>query len=159
MGANLVARAGSGTPYSRQANITQGNPQTQNVVIQVSQRSNLAGMVNGSNLPWNFKLDLRIDKDIELTWGSKKEGEEKKHANLNIYLQVLNVLNAKNIIDVYKATGNPGDDGYLASPEGQIALADKNSAESFTDLYKVKVNDPSYYSRPRVVRLGLLLDF
>ncbi len=159
VGANLVARAGSGTPYSRQKNITQGNASSQNVVFGVSQRSNLTGMVNGSNLPWNFKLDLRIDKDIELTWGGKKEGDEKKHANLNIYLQVLNVLNAKNIINVYKATGNAGDDGYLTSVEGQNALAGKNSAESFTDLYNVKVNDPSYYSRPRVIRLGLLLDF
>jgi len=159
VGANMVLRAGSGTPYSRQKNITQGDPNTQNVVIGVAQRSNLAGMVNGSNLPWNFKIDARIDKDIELTWGGKKDGDEKKHSNLNIYLQVLNVLNAKNILNVYKATGNPGDDGYLASVDGQNALASKNSATSFTDLYNVKVNDPSYYSRPRVIRLGLLLDF
>lgn len=159
VGANLVARAGSGTPYSRQRNITQGDPSSGNVVIGVSQRSNLAGMVNGSNLPWNFKLDLRIDKDLELTFGGKKEGQEKKHANLNIYLQVLNLLNTKNIINVYKATGNPDDDGYLASPTGQTALATQNSIQSYSDLYNIKVNDPSYYSRPRVIRLGLLFDF
>ncbi|MES2590299.1 MAG: TonB-dependent receptor [Bacteroidota bacterium] len=159
VGANLVARAGSGTPYSRQRNITQGDPSSQNVVIGVSQRSNLAGMVNGSNLPWNYKLDLRIDKDMELTFGGKKEGQEKKHANLNIYLQVLNLLNTKNIINVYKATGNADDDGYLASPEGQTALSDKTNVQSYSDLYSIKVNDPSYFSRPRVIRLGLLLDF
>lgn len=159
VGANLVARAGSGTPYSRQRNITQGDPSSQNVVIGVSQRSNLSGMVNGSNLPWNFKLDFRVDKDIELTWAGKKEGEEKKKANLNVYIQVLNLLNTKNIINVYKATGNPGDDGYLASVDGQNALASQNSAVSYTDLYNIKVNDPSYYSRPRVIRLGLLIDF
>jgi hypothetical protein len=159
VGANIVARAGSGTPYSRQLNITQGDPSSQNVVLGVSQRSNLAGMVNGSNLPWNFKIDMRIDKNIDLAWSGNKEGGEKKHANLNIYLQVLNVLNAKNIVKVYKATGNASDDGYLASPQGQQSLASKNSAQSFTDLYTIKVNDPSYYSQPRVIRLGVLFDF
>ncbi len=153
VGANIVARAGSGTPYSRQRNITQEAP------FGISQRSNLAGSINGSNLPWNFRIDLRIDKDLELTWGGKKEGEEKKHANLNIYLQVLNVLNTKNINYVYRATGNPDDDGFLASATGQTTIAAQISPESYTDLYNVKINNPNNYSRPRVIRLGLLLDF
>ena len=102
---------------------------------------------------------MRIDKDLELTWGGKKEGEEKKHANLNIYLQVLNVLNTKNINYVYRATGNPDDDGFLASATGQTTIAAQISPESYTDLYNVKINNPNNYSRPRVIRLGLLLDF
>lgn len=158
VGANIVARAGSGTPYSRQRNVTQGDPNSQNVVMGVAQRGNLAGQVNGSNLPWNFKFDLRIDKDIELIW-KNKDGEEKKRSNMNIYLQVLNLLNTKNIINVYRATGSPNDDGYLASPQGQIALANQTNLNSFVDLYNIKMNDPSYYSRPRVIRIGLLLDF
>ncbi|MGB3947637.1 MAG: hypothetical protein WBM13_06615, partial [Bacteroidia bacterium] len=157
VGANLVARAGSGTPYSRQRNITQGDPNSQNVVFGVAQRSNLAGMVNGSSLPWNFKFDLRVDKDIELVW--KKDGEERKRSNLNVYLQVLNLLNTKNIINVYKATGSPDDDGYIASPQGQLDLVNQTNTQSYLDLYRIKMNDPSFYSRPRVIRLGLLLDF
>ena len=157
VGANLVARAGSGTPYSRQRNITQGDPNG-NVVMGVAQRGNLAGMVNGSNLPWNFKFDLRIDKDLELVWG-KKDGEERKFANLNIYLQVLNLLNTKNIINVYRATGSVNDDGYLASPQGQLALANQTNVQSFVDLYNIKMNDPFFFCFPRVIRLGILLDF
>jgi len=152
VGANIVARAGSGTPYSRQRNITQ------EAAFGISQRSNLAGQVNGSNLPWNFKIDMRIDKDILLKWGDA-DGDKEKRANLNIYLQALNVLNTKNILSVYKATGNAGDDGYLTSADNINSLPGRNNAESFTDLYNVKVNDPSFYSRPRVLRLGLLLDF
>jgi hypothetical protein len=157
VGANLVARAGSGTPYSRQRNITQGDPNSQNVVFGVAQRSNLAGMVNGSSLPWNFKFDLRVDKDIELVW--KKDGDNPKRSNLNIYLQVLNLLNTRNIINVYKATGSPDDDGYIASPQGQLDLVNQTNTQSYLDLYSIKMNDPSYYSRPRVIRLGLLFDF
>jgi hypothetical protein len=153
VGANLLANAGSGTPYSRQSNITQeasfGN----------ADRSLLAGQINGSNLPWTFRVDLRIDKDLELTYGGKKEGQEKKRALLNVYLQVLNLLNTKNIQGVYRATGNPNDDGYLTSVNAQNTMGARNDAQSFTDLYSIKVNNPSNYSRPRVIRLGLLLEF
>lgn len=104
-------------------------------------------------------MDLRIDKNLELSWGGKKEGDAKKSANLNIYLQVLNVLNTKNVINVYRATGTPDDDGYLASAQAQTTIAGQTSPTSFNDLYSVKINNPSNYQRPRVIRLGLLLDF
>lgn len=159
VGANIIARAGSGTPYSRQRNVTQGDPNSGNVVIGVAQRSNLIGMINGSSLPWNYKMDLRIDKDLKVSWGKKVEGEAKKTSNLNIYLQVLNLLNTKNVFNVYNYTGSPNDDGYLSSPQGQIALANQTNLQSYLDLYHLKVNDPSYYSQARVIRLGLLLDF
>jgi hypothetical protein len=154
VGANVVFRAGSGTPYSKQANITHegqfgiGGGNTA-----------LEGSINGSNLPWSYKVDLRVDKNIELSWTKGKEGAEKKTANLNIYLQVLNLFNTKNILAVYKATGNPDDDGYLSSAQAQALIGSQNDPQSFRDLYAIKNNNPSNYSRPRVIRLGLLLDF
>ena len=153
VGANIVFRAGSGTPYSKQANVTQ------DAAIGIADRRLLSGNINGSNLPWSFRMDLRVDKTLDLTWGGKKEGEEKKHAGLNIYLQVLNLLNTKNILNVYHATGNPNDDGYLASAAGQASLAARNSVQSFVDLYNAKINNPSNYSLPRQIRLGVILDF
>ena len=154
VGANIVFRAGSGTPYSKQANITHegqfgiGGGNTA-----------LDGQINGSNLPWSYKIDLRVDKNVELTWKKGKDGAESKKANLNIYLQVLNLLNTKNILAVYKATGNPNDDGYLNSAEAQSIISSQNDPNSFRDLYSIKNNNPSNYSRPRVIRIGLLLDF
>ncbi len=151
VGANVVFRAGSGTPYSKQANITReaqfgiGGGNTA-----------LDGQINGSNLPWTYKVDLRIDKNMEINFG---KGEEKKSANLTVYLQVLNLLNTRNILAVYKATGNPDDDGYLTSAQAQSTISSQVDPTSFTDLYSVKLNNPSNFSRPRVIRLGLLLDF
>jgi len=159
VGANITFRAGSGTPYTRQSNITEGDPASQNVAIGLSQRSIMAGDKNGSYLPWNYKLDLRIDKDLELTWGGKKDGAEKKHAQLNIYLQILNVLNTKNINYVYAATGNPNDDGFLASSTGKTTTAGELNPASFTDLYNIKVNNPSNYTLPRVIRIGAAINF
>jgi outer membrane receptor protein involved in Fe transport len=153
VGANVTFRAGSGTPYTKQQNIS---PDGQ-FGIQVQR--GLEGSINGSNLPWNFRMDLRVDKDIALEWGGDKEGNGKKQASLNIYLQVLNVLNTKNVINVYKATGNPDDDGYLASATAQNTINAQNSPQAFRDLYSVKINNPSNYQRPRVIRVGLVLSF
>lgn len=153
VGANITFTAGSGTPYTRQSNITA------DASFGSAERKIIEGDKNGSYLPWNYRINLRIDKDVELSWGGKKDGDEKKHAHLNIYLQILNVLNTKNINYVYTATGNPNDDGYLASSNGQTATAQKNSPTSFVDLYNVKVNNPSNYSLPRVIRLGAALNF
>lgn len=153
VGANMVLRAGSGTPYTRQATASA------EALIIPPGKGSIVGSVNGSYKPWQFRADLRIDKNFELEWGKAKEGDKKKQANLNVYLQVLNLFNTKNVVNVFSYTGNPNDDGYLASP---LALANINSQispQAFTTLYSVKANNPNNYSRPRVIRIGLQLDF
>lgn len=150
VGANVVLRAGSGTPYTRQSNVT---PEAQ---FGIANRSVLDGMVNGSRLPWQVRMDLRIDKNIDLSWGP---ADNKKVGNLNIYLQVLNVLNTRNVLNVYRFTGNADDDGYLYAASTQTNIAGQNSEQSFRDLYSIKVNNPSNYSIPRRIRIGVMLDF
>lgn len=153
VGANLVFRAGSGTPYTRQSNAT---PEAQ---FGVQSRANLDGSVNGSRLPWQVRVDLRVDKNIDLHWGGDANGNGQKMASLNVYLQVLNVLNTKNVLKVYRFTGNASDDGYLTAAETQSLINAYNDPNSFRDLYSVKVNDPTYYSIPRRIRIGVMLDF
>ncbi len=154
VGANMVFRAGSGTPYTQQSNPT---PDAQ---FGVASRPNLEGSVNGSRFPWQVRMDLRIDKDIDLHWGGDQaKGESAKEASLNIYLQVLNVLNTKNIQNVYRYTGNAADDGYLNAASTQALINAQNDPNSFRDLYAIKVNNPSNYSIPRRIRLGVMLDF
>lgn len=147
VGANLIFHIASGSPYTR---YQQATPQGGKTII--------AGSLNGSNKPWQFRTDLRLDKNIELTWG-KKEGEGKKHANLNIYLQVLNLLNTRNILNVYNYTGNPEDDGYLASSLGQTAINNTINSAAFVDQYNIYSNKSGNYARPRTIRIGVLLDF
>lgn len=148
VGANMVFRAGSGTPYTRQSNTT---PEAQ---FGVQSRANLDGSINGSRLPWQVRVDLRIDKNIDLKWDNGN-----KMANLNVYLQVLNVLNTKNVLKVYRYTGNASDDGYMSAAENQSLINAANDPYSFRDLYSVKVNDPTNYSIPRRIRIGVMLDF
>ena len=76
-----------------------------------------------------------------------------------MYLQVQNLLNAKNIISVYRATGNPEDDGYLTSAAAQNAIDAQNNPDSFRYLYSLAVNNPSNYSLPRMFRAGISFQF
>lgn len=151
LGVNAIIRAGSGNPYSRQSNTTAD--------AIGGGSSFLAGSINGSNRPWQFRIDARIDKDFVITWNKGKEGKPAKRSTLNVYLDFQNLLNTQNVLAVYRKTGNPDDDGYLAAAEFQPSIASQTDEQSFRDLYAIKVNNPSNYSRPRRVRLGLMLNF
>ncbi len=152
-GANFTFRAGSGTPYTRQANVLQS------ASFGINQRPILQGSINGSRLPWQFRIDMRLNKQFNLKWGGKEDGSKQKTANMNVYLDVQNLLNALNVINVYRYTGNPDDDGFLSSAEAQEIIAQQTDSQSFIDLYTVKVNSPFNYSLPRRMRLGVLLSF
>lgn len=148
VGANFIFRLGSGTPYTRYISPT-----------PIGGRTNILGSLNGSNMPWQFRTDFRLDKNIELTWG-KKDADSRKTANLNIYLQVLNLFNSKNILGVYSYTGDPDDDGYLSSSLAASGpLKNNPSPSAFSDQYNVYLNNPSNYARPRTIRIGVMLDF
>lgn len=155
-GANLTFRAGSGTPYTQQASLSNGDVTRGNVYVSASQKSNIRGNINGARLPFQSRFDLRLEKNYDLKLG---KGEDAKKMNLNMYVQVLNLLNQRNIVQVYRYTGSPTDDGYLASDGAQAFINQQYDAISFVDLYSIKVNDPDNYSLPRRIRLGLMLDF
>ena len=150
-GFSLEVKGGSGTPFT--ASRTVSSP--------ISGGSSLLqGTYNGSRIPASFRFDLRVDKDIYFTVGGKKEGESKgREAFLNVYIQVLNLLNSKNITNVYAATGNPDDDGYLSAPEWQREINSQIDPQSFIQMYELYVNSGYNYSMPRHIRLGLSINF
>ena len=149
-GANFVVIAGSGTPYSRQSNITQEG------AFGINDRSTLEGSLNGSRLPWTVRINTKINKRFTLDVGQL---DNKRTLGFNVYLQVQNLLNTKNIRSVYRATGNPDDDGYLSDAAAQTDIQAQNDPQSFTDMYRIKINNPSNYSLPRLARLGIEINF
>jgi len=144
-GVNFMVTGGSGTPYTAQENILGINNAGTNV---------LDGTINGSRLPWNFRVDMRLDKDIYL-----KSGGSDKKTYLNVYLQILNLLNTQNVLQVYPATGVPDDDGYLAAAEWQNEIRLQTNEESYRALYALALDRPWYYSSPRQIRIGVLFNF
>lgn len=152
-GANLTLRSGSGTPYTRNARI---------VGTQIAGQPNSPqlGQMNASRLPWTNTVDLKVDKNIDIKWG-KGEDEDKKEASMNVYVQVLNLFDALNIINVYSATGNPDDDGFLDAAEWQNLISTISVDEqAFRDLYMIKLaSNPNNFALPRRIRLGIQLNF
>ena len=145
-GINMVLNGSSGTPYSAQEQIT-----------PIGSSGTLDGTVNGSRKPWQVRSDMQIDKNIILKFG--KGEEKKKSANLNVYLLVNNVLNTRNITNVYRATGNPDDDGYLNAATYQAGIQSQNDEASFRYLYALLANNPYNFGMPRTIRIGAKLDF
>ncbi len=154
-GLNLVFRAGSGTPYTRKSNITP----TADFTTTANSRSVIAGQINGSRYPWQFKIDAKIDKNFTIRTGKKANGDARKEVYANVYLQVLNVLNTLNVSAVYAATGSPSDDGYITSPTAQSSIAQKASPQAYIDLYRLAVNNAANYNQPRRIHLGVQFNF
>jgi len=98
-------------------------------------------------------MNMKVNKEFEIKWSDKKS------SHLNVYVQVQNLLNAQNIIKVYRATGNAEDDGYLTSSAAQNVIDAKNDADAFRYLYSLKVNNPNHYSLPRMLRAGISFEF
>ncbi|MCX6244783.1 MAG: TonB-dependent receptor [Bacteroidetes bacterium] len=144
LGANLTLTGGSGTPYTKSSK-----------VMQYGAMGPILGSINGSRLPWQFLLNLKIDKDFNFGLGGKKN----KMATLNVYLEILNLLNTKNVTAVYPATGSPSDDGYLSAPEYQTQISQQVNESSYRDLYSIYMDRPFNYSSPRQIRLGLMFNF
>ena len=145
----LTINGGSGTPFT--ASRTVSSP--------LSGGNNLLeGTYNGSRIPASFRFDLRVDKDFDFTFG-KKEGKAGRDAFVNVYLQVLNLLNSKNIKNVYAATGNPNDDGYLSAPEWQREIQSQIDPQAYIQMYKLFVNAGGNYSMPRQIRIGMSINF
>ena len=91
--------------------------------------------------------------------GKKANGEKRRAYYVGVYLQVLNVFDARNVISVYSATGSPTDDGYLSSAAAQNDINGKLSTEAYINQYEIAENNQGNYSLPRRIRLGLQLDF
>lgn len=149
-GLNIMTNIYSGNPYSRKMNIVNEGMFTQ-------LPSGLDGTTNGSRLPWSYRLDLQLDRTFSFEAG--KTDDKKRPLFLNVYLRVTNLFNQKNILSVYRATGNWDDDGYLESADSQASIQAQQDEQSFRDYYLMKIQNPFNISAPRTIRLGVKFDF
>ncbi|MCB0629829.1 MAG: TonB-dependent receptor [Saprospiraceae bacterium] len=140
-GLNLQATAVSGRPYTA----TQTPLELQG--------TGLTGAINGARKPWTFLVSARIDKQFTI---AQKIG-------LNVYLRVTNLLDRRNVINVYSATGSPVNDGFLDSTRG--VSQQENIANSLRELdaylasYQWALLNPDFYSLPRRFNIGAIMNF
>jgi outer membrane receptor protein involved in Fe transport len=154
-GANLIVRAGSGTPYTKRGAVNGSQ-----VLIGNGQGNQpQSGQLNASRLPFATTVDFKIDRTFDVKFGKVKEGEDRKEASLNVYFQILNLLNAQNILSVYSYTGNATDDGFLSFSNQQQYIESQTDSQSYRDLYSAKMDNGARFALPRRIRLGIQLNF
>jgi outer membrane receptor protein involved in Fe transport len=141
-GINLQTIAVSGRPYTAALEARRlGGAGTQ-------------GGINGSRKPWNLTLNLRVDKNFQLS----------NALGMNVYVRVSNVLDRRNTIAVYPATGSPNDDGFLRSVLGQQEVATISSStvqelDAYLDSYSWRILNPNFFSLPRRIFAGAIINF
>lgn len=151
-GINMIFRTRSGEPYTRRA-----DPVTRTI----------QGSVNGARLPWHYSMDVNLDKDFALRLGSRKLDEAnnartaagRRSLFLNAFVYVRNVLNTREILNVYGYTGSPTDNGYLNYPVGSQAAQQQLEPQAYIDQYQYSILDPTYLNTPRQVNVGLRMNF
>lgn len=148
---SVNARSLSGTPYTATIAAT---PEAQSV----ASRTQVKGQPFGSRMPWQHNVDLKYEKNIPLKMETV-EGKIRVKNSLGVYVLVSNLLNTRQVFNVYSYTGSANDDGYLNSPQGQQNAQAQLSAEAFTQLYKIRMDNPYNMAEPRQIKLGVKLNF
>lgn len=147
-GINLVFRARSGEPYTRNANALPS--------INVIQ-----GQFNDARLPWHYMMDLRIDKDFSFKARRRALDEPVRRARVGLtaFVYITNLLNTRDILEVYPFTGRADDNGYLVSPLGVQTTMNSTNPQSYVDYYYMSMMNPGMLNNPRRVNLGLTVKF
>lgn len=148
--ANLMVIGNSGLPYTRT---------NQPVQFGSADRAQIQGTPFGSRLPWQYTLNLNLEKTHMIKRKEDSEGNPKGYIQARFFLMVENLLNTLNVNSVYSYSGLPDDDGFINSPRGQQAVAQQLSAQSYSDLYRIFLNSPNNYAMPRMARLGVRFEF
>jgi len=148
-GLNIVTNIYSGSPYSVRNGITNEGDFNPNQL-------GLTGTLNGSRKPWSYRLDMQLDRTFEFEFGKE---DKKKVTFFQVYVRATNLLNQFNVLNVYRATGNWDDDGYLAAAQFQQSIQNQLDEQSFRDYYTMKIQNAFNISSPRTIRLGVKFDF
>lgn len=147
-GVNLLMLANSGTPYTRYQNQFFG--------------TNVEGAVNGNRLPWNYRLNMRINKTFFLGGKTTGEGEARRTSRryaADVYMYVQNLLDRRNVLGVYNRTGSSTDDGYLRSSLGAQEAQNAQNPASYNAYYNLWILNPDFVTLPRWWRIGVNVSF
>jgi hypothetical protein len=101
------------------------------------------GGLNEGRMPANYRVDFRFDKDFYFS----KVGT----SMIRFFVEVNNVLDRRNVVNVYTRTGLADDDGQITSG------SDSNgpSSDEVNRLKQLLAKDPQNLDEPRSIQWGL----
>lgn len=157
LGLNLLISFNSGHPFTRSTgSIGQQDASSGALVENDARNSNPLESINSSTTPWNSNMDFRVYKGFDFAG-----------LNAEIYFYVQNLLNTKNVINVYRRTGNAFDDGFLSNPDLSSAIVASNGP-GYEELYRnANLKDGQHYRNttgndlfgtPRQIRFGMRVE-
>ncbi|MBC6995265.1 TonB-dependent receptor [Neolewinella lacunae] len=133
-----------------QSSAVTGRPYTATFLPEEFGGSGTRGAINGSRQPLTLTLNGQVSKDI--TFG--------QNSQVNIYFRVSNILDRRNVLNVYSATGSPTDPGFLQSIFGldQIRSLEGGTrpVESYLATYQQRVLNPDFFTLPRRMFVGAI---
>jgi len=94
-------------------------------------------------------INLRVEKGVYI---------KPLDLTFKAYVWVENLLNEENLFYINPVTGKPNDDGFLSSSSSQTFINNQTNLESYRLLYQLKLNNPAYYGKPRIFRVGLIIN-
>ena len=172
LGLNLLLTFRSGHPFTfSEGDLGQQDDSFGGQITDPRSRRPLED-INASLTPWNFELNFRLDKTVNFG-----------RFNTNFYVYVQNLLDRKNVVNVFRRTGNAFNDGFLdnsALSQPVLATRDSNGAlnglapgvgsDAYTALYNaINLSGNGFnYNRdtaqlllgsPRQVRFGARFEF
>ena len=154
LGLNLLFTFGSGYNFTQES--VSGNLYS-GAETDVRNRIPLEN-IGGSATAATFELDLRVDKTVAIG-----------KVNANFYIYVINLLNTQNVASVFARTGDPADDGWLASAAGLQEASGADNPAQYAAIYQARYlgnnvtagtgSGGSNYTAPRQIRFGMKLEF
>ncbi|MEN8192637.1 MAG: TonB-dependent receptor [Bacteroidota bacterium] len=139
LGANFLISFASGRPYTPL--------ETQNLLQNSSNWGNTKGYVNSEFGPGTFRVDFKLEKSFEL--GSSML--------ITPYVWIENLFDTVNEIDVWRSTGSAYTTDYLSTEGGK--KASREYGEDWINDYMSKERDPDNFGIPRLIKLGIKVNF
>ena len=79
--------------------------------------------------------------------------------DIDLYVYAVNLLGAGNAVNVFSASGDPSNDGWLSSANGQNAV--RANGGQYAAFYNAVNNgkNSGNWGPPRQIRFGVRLDY
>jgi outer membrane receptor protein involved in Fe transport len=136
--ANAIISFNSGRPYTP---VDQWNILGDNGLV-----ADNTGYINSAYTPSNFRIDLKVEKGFPIG-----------NFYITPYVWIENLLDTDNPVDVWRSTGSPYTTDWLNDPDSQGTQ--EAVGPGYAKDYATLEKDPRNFGIPRLIKLGLKLNF
>ena len=157
LGVNLQYKFNSGHPYTLSDGGMGQRAADAGALLQDARSREPQEPVGQSTTPWQNYVNLKVDYTLKLGG-----------MGVTVFAYVENLLDTKNVINVYSRSGNAYDDGFLTDPKLSTEIVAANG-QTYVDLYRnINLENRQHYindfgrdvfATPQIIRMGASVNF